>query len=55
MHGRNDLISALEGDVRLLNYFQDSRLIIFNHCGHWIPIERADEFARYTIDFVKHT
>lgn len=54
MHGRNDLISPLEGDVRLLNYLSDSRLIIFNHCGHWIPIERPDEFARYTIDFVKY-
>jgi len=54
MHGRNDLISALEGDVRLLNYFPDSRLIVFNHCGHWIPVERPNEFARYTIDFVKN-
>ena len=53
MHGRNDLISSLEGAVRLLNYLSDSRLIVFNRCGHWIPFERPDEFARYVTEFVE--
>jgi 2-hydroxy-6-oxonona-2,4-dienedioate hydrolase len=54
MHGRNDVIASLEGAVRLLNYLADSRLIIFNHCGHWIAAERPGEFARYVIDFLTH-
>jgi pimeloyl-ACP methyl ester carboxylesterase len=54
LHGRNDVIAPLEGALRLLNYLPDSRLIVFNRCGHWIPIERPDEFARYVIDFVEN-
>lgn len=52
MHGRNDLIAGLEGAVRLLNYLGDSRLIVFNRCGHWIPVERAEEFAGYVTEFL---
>lgn len=52
LHGRNDVIAPLEGALRLLNYLTDSRLIVFNRCGHWIPVERPAEFARYVIDFV---
>lgn len=52
MHGRNDLIAGLEGAVRLLNYLNDSRLIVFNRCGHWIPVERPDEFAGYVSEFL---
>jgi 2-hydroxy-6-oxonona-2,4-dienedioate hydrolase len=54
MHGRNDVISSLESGLRLLNYLADSRLIIFNRCGHWIPIEHPGEFSRYVIDFVNN-
>jgi pimeloyl-ACP methyl ester carboxylesterase len=52
MHGRNDLIAGLEGAVRLLNYLSDSRLIVFNRCGHWIPVERPNEFAGYVTEFL---
>lgn len=52
LHGRNDLIAGLEGAVRLLNYLSDSRLIVFNRCGHWIPVERPDEFAGYVTEFL---
>jgi len=54
LRGRNDLVSSLEGSMRLLNYLEDSRLVIFNRCGHWAPIERPREFSRLVIDFVKH-
>jgi 2-hydroxy-6-oxonona-2,4-dienedioate hydrolase len=55
IHGRNDRVSPLEGALRLFNHLENTRLVIFNHCGHWAPIERPDEFARLVIDFVKHT
>ena len=53
LHGRNDLIAPLESALRLLSALPDSRLIAFGNCGHWIPVERPAEFARYVIDFVQ--
>jgi 2-hydroxy-6-oxonona-2,4-dienedioate hydrolase len=54
MHGRNDLIAPLESALRLFNYLPNSRLVLFSHCGHWVPVEKPDEFARYVTDFVLH-
>jgi 2-hydroxy-6-oxonona-2,4-dienedioate hydrolase len=54
MHGRNDLVAPLEGALRLLSGLPNSRLITFGNCGHWIPVERPVEFARYAVDFVKN-
>ncbi|HZU08111.1 MAG TPA: alpha/beta hydrolase [Chloroflexota bacterium] len=55
IHGRNDRVSPLEGALRLLNYLPDSRLVVLNHCGHWVPFEKPQEFCRLVIDFVKNT
>ena len=55
LRGRNDRVSSLEGALRLLNYLEDSRLVIFNRCGHWLPVERPDEFCRMVADFLLHT
>jgi 2-hydroxy-6-oxonona-2,4-dienedioate hydrolase len=54
IHGRNDRVSPLESALRLLNYLPDSRLVVLNHCGHWIPFEKPQEFCRLIIDFVKN-
>ena len=54
MHGRNDLIAPLENALRLFNYLPNSRLVLFGRCGHWIPVEKPDEFVRYVTDFVQH-
>ena len=54
MHGRNDLIAPLESALRLFNYLPNSRLVLFSQCGHWIPVEKPDEFVRYVTDFVHH-
>jgi pimeloyl-ACP methyl ester carboxylesterase len=54
MHGRNDLIAPLENALRLFNYLPNSRLVLFSRCGHWIPVEKPNEFVRYVTDFVQH-
>jgi pimeloyl-ACP methyl ester carboxylesterase len=54
IHGRNDRIAHLESALRLLSLLPDSRLMVFNHCGHWVPIERPDEFCRLVLDFLAH-
>ncbi|CDO35241.1 alpha/beta fold hydrolase [Novosphingobium sp. KN65.2] len=56
IHGRDDpLMGGPEAAIVLLNYLQDSRLVILNKCGHWVPFERPDEFCRLVVDFVKYT
>jgi pimeloyl-ACP methyl ester carboxylesterase len=52
IHGRNDRVAPLESALRLLNLLPDSRLMIFNHCGHWVPFERPDEFCRLVTAFL---
>jgi 2-hydroxy-6-oxonona-2,4-dienedioate hydrolase len=54
LHGRNDRIAHLESALRLLSLLPDSRLMVFNHCGHWVPVERPDEFCRLVLDFLAH-
>jgi 2-hydroxy-6-oxonona-2,4-dienedioate hydrolase len=42
----------MEGSVRLLGMLQNSRLVVFNHCGHWVQIEHADEFNKLLDVFI---
>jgi 2-hydroxy-6-oxonona-2,4-dienedioate hydrolase len=54
--GRDDrVLGSPESAIALLNYLNDSRLVILNKCGHWIPFERPDEFSRLVTDFVLNT
>jgi 4,5:9,10-diseco-3-hydroxy-5,9,17-trioxoandrosta-1(10),2-diene-4-oate hydrolase len=29
------------------------RFMTFNKVGHWVQVERAEEFNRYTLDFLQ--
>jgi 2-hydroxy-6-oxonona-2,4-dienedioate hydrolase len=54
VHGRDDRVVNLEGSMRAVTIFQDSRLHVFNHCGHWAQIEHAEEFNWLVTEFIKH-
>ena len=54
VHGRDDRTCPLEGSMRLNAMLQDSRLLVFNRCGHWAQIEHAEEFNRLLDDFITH-
>ena len=54
MHGRDDRVVNMEGSMRLVTMLQDSRLHIFNHCGHWAQIEHAKELNWLVTEFVKN-
>ena len=54
LHGRDDRVVPMEGSVRLVGIIPNSRLVVFNHCGHWIQYEHADEFNRLVLDFLAH-
>ncbi len=54
IHGRDDRVVPLEGSLRLLTALENSRLVVFNHCGHWAQFEHANEFNRLVEDFLSH-
>jgi len=55
IHGRDDRVVGLEHSFKLLSATQNSRLVIFNRCGHWAQLEHHEEFNRMVTDFVLHT
>ena len=55
IHGRDDRVVGMEHSLKLLSATANSRLVIFNHCGHWAHLEHPEEFNRLVTDFVIHT
>jgi len=53
VHGRDDQVVPYEGTLRLLTMIPNSRAVLFNQCGHWAQVEKADEFNRVVIDFLQ--
>jgi len=45
MHGREDRIIPLEVAVRTHRHLANSQLHVFGQCGHWVQLEREDEFV----------
>lgn len=45
MHGREDRIIPLEVAVRAHRHLANSQLHVFGQCGHWVQLEREDEFV----------
>jgi 2-hydroxy-6-oxonona-2,4-dienedioate hydrolase len=46
IHGRDDRTTPIETSLQILSALPNSRMLIFNHCGHWAQLEHADEFNR---------
>jgi len=44
IHGRDDRTVHFELSMRAHAVIPDSRLLMFNRCGHWAQLEHADEF-----------
>jgi 2-hydroxy-6-oxonona-2,4-dienedioate hydrolase len=54
IHGRDDRVCGMEHSLKLLSATANSRLVIFNRCGHWAQLEHPEEFNRLVTDFVQH-
>jgi 2-hydroxy-6-oxonona-2,4-dienedioate hydrolase len=54
VHGRNDRTLPYENALRLVSLIPNSRLLLFNRCGHWAQLEHADEFNRVVMDFIRN-
>lgn len=52
--GRDDRFLPLDHGLKIVFGIPDSRLHVFSQCGHWAQWEKADEFNRLVIDFLKH-
>ncbi|MBV4458251.1 alpha/beta fold hydrolase [Pseudomonas sp. COR58] len=52
--GRNDRFVPMDVGLRLIAGIADSRLHVFNNCGHWAQWEHAAAFNRLVLDFLRH-
>lgn len=53
IHGRDDRVVSVENSLRLLSIVPNSRLHVFNRCGHWAQIEHAAEFNGLVANFLE--
>lgn len=51
--GLNDDFCPESGARYFLDQCEDVRFMTFNKVGHWVQVERAEEFNRYTLDFLQ--
>lgn len=50
--GDEDAVAPPLAVRALAQRFKDARVVVLNRCGHWTPIERADECARELTEFL---
>jgi 2-hydroxy-6-oxo-octa-2,4-dienoate hydrolase len=53
LHGRDDKVLPFELAVRVHRAIKRSQLHTFGNCGHWVQIERRDEFVAQVLGFVE--
>jgi 2-hydroxymuconate-semialdehyde hydrolase len=51
VHGYEDRVIPFQGSLTLMDLIPDVRLHVFGKTGHWVQIERTDEFIRLMVDF----
>jgi 4,5:9,10-diseco-3-hydroxy-5,9,17-trioxoandrosta-1(10),2-diene-4-oate hydrolase len=51
--GLQDDFCPASGVQRFLDACPDARFMTFNKVGHWVQVERSEEFNRYTLAFLR--
>ncbi|MFC8827333.1 alpha/beta fold hydrolase [Streptomyces sp. NPDC057137] len=51
--GRDDRTITLDGAQLMLRQIRDVQLHVFGGCGHWVQLEKQDEFERLVLDFLQ--
>ena len=51
--GIEDQFCPASGYEKILRAVPDSRFVMYSRCGHWAMIERADDFNRNVLEFLK--
>lgn len=52
LHGRDDRVLPVELAYRVHRAIETSDLLTFGNCGHWVQLERRDEFVSQVLGFV---
>lgn len=52
--GRDDRVCPLDRALFMLQRMPDVRLCVFDKCGHWAQMEKADLFNRLSLDFLEN-
>ena len=53
IHGRYDRMVPFEVSIAILNHIADSRLVLLNNCGHWLPYEKPEEWTAQVLSFLQ--
>jgi 4,5:9,10-diseco-3-hydroxy-5,9,17-trioxoandrosta-1(10),2-diene-4-oate hydrolase len=53
--GREDRVNPVDGALLAVKLIRRVRLHVFGGCGHWVQLERFEEFNRLTIGFLEST
>ena len=53
LHGREDRVLPVELAIRVHRAIKPSQLHTFGNCGHWVQLERRDEFVAQVLGFVE--
>jgi pimeloyl-ACP methyl ester carboxylesterase len=51
--GRYDRMCVFEIGIAALNNLADSRLVLLNNCGHWVPFEKPEEYTSHVLNFLR--
>lgn len=52
LHGRDDRVLPVELAFRVHRAIPGSQMHVFGNCGHWVQLERLDDFVQQTVLFV---
>ena len=50
--GREDRVNPVDGALVALKVIRRAQLHVFGGCGHWVQLEKFDEFNRLAIGFL---
>lgn len=51
--GREDRVNPVDGALVAMKMIRRAQLHVFGGCGHWVQLEKADEFNRLAIGFLE--
>lgn len=53
IHGRDDRFVPVEASIGMLRHLPNAQLHVFDRCGHWVQVERKEQFVKLVLDFLR--
>ena len=50
--GRYDRMCVFEVGINCLNHINNSRMVLLDNCGHWVPFEKPGEYNAHVLNFL---